>query len=70
MSPIYEFQCDNCECGYSYQAFVKINNEADKKLVENTICAVCNKGKFKKLISAPGGFNLKGGGFYKNGFNK
>jgi predicted nucleic acid-binding Zn ribbon protein len=32
-------------------------------------CAICTK-PMAKQVTSPGGFNLKGGGFDKNGFSK
>ena len=56
---IYEYQCD--KCSQIIKLLVKAaDDEIEKK------CLNCNKGKYKRIISAPGGFNLKGEGFYCN----
>ncbi|RMF92866.1 MAG: zinc ribbon domain-containing protein [Candidatus Schekmanbacteria bacterium] len=53
--PIYEYQCD--DCGFKFEVFKKINENG------NEVCPECNSKKVNRLIS-PGGFILKGSGWY------
>lgn len=57
--PIYEYQCEKC----------KKHHEVTQKITDAplTKCPEC-KGKLKKLISLAG-FQLKGGGWYKDGYS-
>lgn len=58
--PIYEYECSSC--GHSLEAIQKI---ADAVL-EN--CPECKKDSLKKLQSLTS-FQLKGSGWYKDGYN-
>lgn len=56
--PIYEYQCQKC----------KKVHEIWQKITEDPVtkCPAC-KGKLERLMSAVG-FELKGGGWYKDGY--
>ena len=56
--PLFEFKCGECE-----GVFEKIT----KAVVSVCECPKCG-GRAEKQISAPGGFNLKGEGFYATDF--
>ena len=58
--PIYEYQC--AACGHKMEA---IQSVKDKPLKN---CPVCDKNQLQKLVSA-GGFQLKGGGWYKTDYS-
>jgi len=57
--PIYEYQCEKC----------KKHHEVAQRITDAplTRCPEC-KGKLKKLLSLSG-FQLKGGGWYKDGYS-
>ncbi len=57
--PIYEYKCKGC--GEREEA---LQRASDPPL---TVCNKC-QGDLVKLISS-GGFNLKGDGFYKEGYS-
>ena len=57
--PLYEYECEKCGVF-----------EFSNKLGENLkVCPLCQS-KVKKLISAPGLFDLHGKGFYVNDYKK
>lgn len=57
--PIYEYECQKCE---------KVTEEWQSMSEEPlTICPACN-GELKKLISSSS-FQLKGGGWYADGYS-
>ena len=56
--PIYEYQCTKCR--KVHEIWQKITEDPVKK------CPSC-KGKVERIISAVG-FELKGGGWYKDGY--
>ncbi|MDT8441755.1 MAG: zinc ribbon domain-containing protein [Desulfuromonadales bacterium] len=56
--PVYEYKCH--ECGVVFEARQKFN---DQPLTD---CRECG-GRVEKLISL-GGFTLKGGGWYQQGY--
>ena len=57
--PLYEFQCEVC---------TNIEEQIQKFEVEEIDCPVCNN-KAKRIISLSS-FELKGGGWYKDGYQK
>lgn len=60
--PTYEYECRGC--GHKFELFQSITAEAVKE------CPKCHKNKVKRLISAGGGFILKGSGFYATDYKK
>jgi putative FmdB family regulatory protein len=54
--PVYEFEC---KCGHHFEALVKMGTDARQ-------CPICRK-KAKKIMS-PCTFELKGGGWYADGY--
>ena len=61
--PIYEYECENKNCGIKIECLQKVTDEPIK------ICPECNNPSLKKLVSAAG-FRLKGGGWYETDFKK
>ena len=59
--PNYEFECDKCKTKITEYLAIKRRN--DKKE-----CPDC-KYPMTRLIGKGSGFNLKGDGFYKKGWN-
>jgi putative FmdB family regulatory protein len=59
--PIYEYKCD--KCGDRFEVFVSMGCR------ESQTCPSCGHGKSTKLVSSAG-FVLKGGGWYKDGYQK
>jgi putative FmdB family regulatory protein len=59
--PTYQYRCTNC--GNELEIVQKIS---DNSL---TICPKCEKESFERVITAEGGFVLKGSGFYKTDYN-
>ena len=59
--PIYEYKCDNKDCGIEVEYLQKISDPPI------SICPECKKPTLRKLISASG-FRLKGGGWYETDF--
>ncbi|MEI6639878.1 MAG: zinc ribbon domain-containing protein [Chlorobium sp.] len=59
--PTYQYRCTSC--GNELEIVQKIS---DNSL---TICPKCEKESFERVISAEGGFVLKGSGFYKTDYN-
>lgn len=57
--PIYEYQCQDCQ--HKAEVLQKISEPA------LTVCPVCDKPTFNKIIS-PAGFELKGTGWYVTDF--
>ena len=57
--PLYEFQCEVC---------TNIEEQIQKFEVEEIDCPVCNN-KAKRIISLSS-FELRGGGWYKDGYQK
>ncbi len=55
--PVYEFEC---ECGNCFEELVKMDTKA-------STCPKCNQ-KAKKIMS-PCTFELKGGGWYADGYS-
>ncbi|MCX6178529.1 MAG: zinc ribbon domain-containing protein [Chlorobiales bacterium] len=58
--PTYQYHCKNC--GNDLEIVQKMS---DKSL---TICPKCEKETFERVITAEGGFVLKGSGFYKTDY--
>ncbi|MEI6847558.1 MAG: zinc ribbon domain-containing protein [Chlorobiaceae bacterium] len=58
--PTYHYRCENC--GNELEIFQKMSDES------LTICPKCKKETFERVISAEGGFVLKGSGFYKTDY--
>ena len=56
--PVYEYECSDCKNVFEVQ-----QKMADKPL---TVCTECN-GSLKKIISSSS-FQLKGGGWYSDGY--
>lgn len=56
--PTYEYQCESCSFYME-----KVQSIKDDPLTE---CPQCTTSSLKRLISAGGGFTLKGGGWYKD----
>jgi putative FmdB family regulatory protein len=55
--PVYEFECD---CGHSFEELVSM-------VTKSSECPKCNE-KAKKIMS-PCTFELKGGGWYADGYS-
>ena len=58
--PIYEYRCDDCE-----HRFEKLVRQRQDKQT----CPACEGVDLTKLVSS-GGFILKGGGWYADGYSK
>jgi len=58
--PIYEYRCT--ACGLQFEVLVRTP-------VPQVACRACKSEQVKKLVSA-GGFILKGGGWYADGYSK
>ncbi len=59
--PTYQYRCKSC--GNELEIVQKMS---DNSL---TICPKCEKESFERVITAEGGFVLKGSGFYKTDYN-
>lgn len=59
--PLFEYECKNC----GVIEFFQNRKEKDLK-----VCPLCESDEIVKLMSAPGGFNFKGQGFYENDYPK
>ena len=59
--PTYNFEC--IKCGYKQEKLVSILYSKRSK------CPKCQTYSLIKLIGKSGGFNLKGEGFFKKGWN-
>lgn len=57
--PLYDYQC--LDCDKHFEVFCKVSDTADIK------CEACGSSNIKKAVSAPS-FQLKGGGWYKDGY--
>ena len=60
--PLYEFMCDDC-----MKLTTKLLRPNDKRKIIK--CSHCGHETAKKIISAPGGFDIKGYSA-KNGYSK
>jgi putative FmdB family regulatory protein len=58
--PTYQYRCSNC--GNELEIVQKMS---DASL---TLCPKCETESFERVISASGGFVLKGSGFYKTDY--
>lgn len=58
--PIYVYQCPKC---YSEKELLKKITDTDPE-----VCDKCTS-PMEKQLTAPGSFNLKGGGWYKGGIS-
>lgn len=58
--PIYDYKCN--ECNETFEVFVRTLKEESK-------CPHCEGADLSKLVSL-GGFVLKGGGWYADGYSK
>jgi putative FmdB family regulatory protein len=58
--PTYQYRCNSC--GFEYEVFQRMS---DPSL---TTCTECGKETFERVISAEGGFVLKGSGFYSTDY--
>ncbi|QQR81726.1 MAG: zinc ribbon domain-containing protein [Deltaproteobacteria bacterium] len=58
--PIYEYICGGC--GEKHEAMQKLSDKPLRK------CPKCGANKMKKALSLSG-FQLKGGGWYKDGYS-
>lgn len=59
--PMFDFKCTNENCGLIEQKLVPVD-----RIV--TVCSKCARATLKQF-SIPAAFNLKGDGFYKQGYN-
>jgi len=59
--PLYEYICTACD--HHFEEMQKFSDKPIRK------CPVCGKNKVEKKISLAG-FQLKGVGWYKDGYNK
>ena len=59
MAPIYEYRC---ECSHQFEILVRAQGTEAR-------CPECDSEQVKKLVSS-GGFILKGGGWYADGYSK
>ncbi|MCI5072886.1 zinc ribbon domain-containing protein [bacterium] len=57
--PLYDYQC--LDCDKHFEVFCKVTDTANIK------CEACGSLQVKKAVSAPS-FQLKGGGWYKDGY--
>ena len=66
--PIYEYKCK--DCGHQFETLQSITAEPLKECPKEE-CPKDNheKGQLKKMISQTS-FQLKGGGWYKDGYSK
>lgn len=60
--PTYQYRCS--ECGHELEALQKMSDDALKT------CPKCGKDALERVISAEGGFMLKGSGFYGTDYGK
>ncbi|MCS7013069.1 MAG: zinc ribbon domain-containing protein [Chloroherpetonaceae bacterium] len=58
--PMYDYRC--LACGYEAEIQQRITEPA------LTVCTSCGKETFQRVISAAGGFVLKGTGFYNTDY--
>ena len=60
--PTYQYRCS--QCGHELEVMQKMSDAA------LTLCPSCQAEALQRVISADGGFMLKGSGFYKTDYNK
>ena len=58
--PTYSFRCENC--GHEFDAIQRMSDDPLKE------CPECKKEALKKIINSTGGFQLKGSGWFKDGY--
>ncbi|ACF12895.1 regulatory protein, FmdB family [Chloroherpeton thalassium ATCC 35110] len=58
--PTYQYRCSSCS--HELEAFQSMNDEP------LTVCPECGAEQLKRVISAGGGFMLKGSGFYNTDY--
>lgn len=58
--PTYQYRCNSC--GFETEVFQRMTESA------LTTCTQCGKESFERVISAEGGFVLKGSGFYSTDY--
>ena len=58
--PTYQYRCK--ECGREQEVFQRMTEDA------LTMCPKCGEETFERVISAEGGFLLKGSGFHKSDY--
>ena len=58
--PTYQYRCKNC--GNELEIVQKMSDDS------LTLCPECETESFERVISASGGFVLKGSGFYKTDY--
>jgi len=58
--PTYQYRCNSC--GFEEEVFQRMTDNA------LTTCSKCGKETFQRVISAEGGFMLKGSGFYSTDY--
>ena len=61
--PLYDFGCE--ECGYTEEILTKSSGNAETMLT----CPECEKETMKRQVGLSS-FQLKGGGWYKDGYTK
>jgi putative FmdB family regulatory protein len=61
--PLYDFGCE--ECGYTEEILTKFSGNAETMLT----CPECEKETMKRQVGLSS-FQLKGGGWYKDGYTK
>lgn len=62
--PIYEYECENSECG---EEFATVRSITDTSLPE---CPFCGRTTVRRMISTGTGFVLAGSGWAKDGYSK
>ncbi|MCK9567355.1 zinc ribbon domain-containing protein [Candidatus Pacearchaeota archaeon] len=60
--PTYEYCCVNHDCNNEWEKESKITEDAEK------ICPKCGQETAKRLVSGGQGFQLKGSGWFKDGY--
>lgn len=58
--PTYEYECNSC--GHKLEAWQKMSEDP------LTECPQCHQAALRKVLSAVGGFHLKGSGWYATDF--
>jgi len=60
--PTYQYRC--AKCGHEQEIFQRMSDDPV------VTCTKCGEDAFERVISAEGGFMLKGSGFYKTDYSK
>lgn len=63
---LYDIKCE--ECGHEEEIIAKMSQLDDHGNVKDVTCSKCNSSNVKKLISKSTGFELKGKGWFKDGY--